>query len=156
MVAVCEGQRNERGEPFGADAFQPDGFKRTLSANLGHALAQLIARRLNLRTRSEKPGLLGRSSALFVSGVDRAEALLCGRAAVKAAVAGESGKMITLLRQEQEPYRSTTGLVELDRVAYAERPLPAEWIAEEGNDILPAFLDYVRPLTGVIDEYFRL
>jgi 6-phosphofructokinase 1 len=98
VVAVCEGQVDERGGAFGADAFAPDGFHRRLTANLGHTLAQVLASKLKLRTRSEKPGLLGRSSPLFISTVDREEALLCGREAVRAAVRGENGKMVTLVR----------------------------------------------------------
>jgi 6-phosphofructokinase 1 len=46
VVAVCEGQTNEKGEPFGADLIQADGFQHRLAGNLAHVLAQLITRRL--------------------------------------------------------------------------------------------------------------
>ncbi len=153
LVAVCEGQLNDKGEPFGADLFAPDGFARRLAGNLGHTLAQLIAARAGLRTRSEKPGLLGRSSTAYVTAADREEARMCGRAAVAAALAGESGKMVTLLREPGSAYRATTGLAELSKVAYAERLLPREWINAAGNGIEPAFLDWARPLVGDVPAY---
>jgi 6-phosphofructokinase 1 len=151
VVAVCEGQMNEKGEPFGADLFAPDGFARRLAGNLAHTLAQVVARRTGLRTRSEKPGLLGRSSVAYVTAADRAEARLCGRAAVQAALAGETGKMITLLH---EP--GVTGLAPLERVAYTERLLPGHWIAPAGNDVDPAFLEWARPLIGNVPAHARL
>ena len=153
VIVVCEGQLNDRGEPFGADSFLPDGFQRRLSANLGHALAQRIEKRLGLRARSEKPGLLGRSSAFFVSPVDREEAQRCGAEAVRAAASGVTGKMITLLREDSASYRCATGLADLEKVACAERAFPEEWIGPVGNDVLPAFADWVRPLVGNVDPH---
>lgn len=155
VVAVCEGQMNEKGQPFGADQLPPDGFARTLSGNLAHTLAQLVQRRTGIRTRSEKPGLLGRSSVAYVTAMDRDEARLCGQAAVRAAVAGESGKMVTLLREPGTGYRVTTGLAPLEKVAYDERLLPASWIAPAGNDVAAEFLDWVRPLTGPVAPHAR-
>ncbi len=156
VIAVCEGQRDEKGEPFGADLIAADGFAHALAGNLAHALSQLIARRLKLRARSEKPGLLGRTSAAFVSESDRLEARLCGREAVRAALTGESEKMVALLREPGPDYRVRTGLVELERVATVERRFPLEWIHPDGHDVLPQFLDYVRPLTGPIEPRARL
>ncbi len=156
VIAVCEGQRDEKGEPFGADLIAADGFAHALAGNLAHALSQLIARRLKLRARSEKPGLLGRTSAAFVSESDRLEARLCGREAVRAALTGESEKMVALLREPGPDYRVRTGLVELERVANVERRFPLEWIHPDGHDVLPQFLDYVRPLTGPIEPRARL
>jgi 6-phosphofructokinase 1 len=151
VVAVCEGQMNEKGEPFGADLFAPDGFSRRLAGNLAHTLAQLVARRTGLRTRSEKPGLLGRSSTAYVTAGDRAEARLCGRAAVEAALKGKTGRMITLLH---EP--GATGFASLERVAYTERLLPGEWISGSGNDVAPAFLEWARPLIGPVPPHAQL
>lgn len=156
VVAVCEGQVNERCEPFGADAFRPDGFDRRLAANLGHSLAQMLAERLKLRARSEKPGLLGRSSPLFISRADRSEAVRCGRAAVKAAMAGENGKMVTLIRASGAAYRCSTGLADLSAVAYNERLFPSEWILPDGNDVAAGFVEWARPLTGEVPPRLQL
>ncbi|MEK7405897.1 MAG: 6-phosphofructokinase [Acidobacteriota bacterium] len=155
-IAVCEGQKDDKGEPFGADLVAADGFGWQMAGNLAHALSRLITRHLKLRARSEKPGLLGRTSAEFVSAVDRQEARLCGKAAVEAAVRGVTGMMVTLVREPGPVYRATTGLVDLEKVANSERRLPLEWIHPEANDVLQTFLEYAAPLVGPITPRARL
>ncbi|HUS04873.1 MAG TPA: diphosphate--fructose-6-phosphate 1-phosphotransferase, partial [Bryobacteraceae bacterium] len=93
VVCVCEGQLDEKGEVFGADT-RP-GSRGKLAMNLAHRLALLITQQLKIRARSEKPGLLGRSTSLTIVQRDWEEARLCGNAAVQAAIAGHGGSMIT-------------------------------------------------------------
>jgi 6-phosphofructokinase 1 len=102
-----------------------------------------------------KPGLLGRSCGLFASEVDRREAWACGRAAARAAVNLESGVMVAIRRDSDSPYSSSTFLTPLAEVAGQERLMPVDWIHPAGNDILPQFLDYARPLVGPIEHYPR-
>jgi 6-phosphofructokinase 1 len=154
VVAVCEGQLNEYGEPFGADT--RIGSRGSLAMNLAHRLAMLITENLKIRARSEKPGLLGRSSSAYISKVDWEEARMCGHAAVQAAVRNESGKMVAIVREEGEPYASNHRLVDLAEVAYLEKPFPSEWRSPEGNDVLPGFREYVLPLVGQIPPAARL
>ncbi len=156
VIAVSEAQKDEKGEPFGADQAIPDSFGWRVIGNLSHNLASLINHRLKLRARSEKPGLLGRASAAHISETDRREARLCGQAAVQAAVEGMTGKMVTLVREPGAEYRCTTGLAELSDVANHERLVPAEWINEAGNDLLPAYVEYAAPLAGEIEPLARL
>src|SRR5262249_18859578 len=127
VVAACEGQKDEHGRPLG-DLMRPDGFERQLSGNLGHTLAQVLIRELQVNARSEKPGLLGRSSMAFIAEGDRREAYLCGQAAVAAAAAGHSDAMVSLVREPGHEYRVTTGLTPLAEVADKERLFPPEWI----------------------------
>jgi ATP-dependent phosphofructokinase / diphosphate-dependent phosphofructokinase len=155
VVAACEGQKDEHGRPLG-DLMRPDGFERQLSGNLGHTLAQLLIRELKLNARSEKPGLLGRSSMAFISEVDWREAYLCGQAAVAAAVGGHTDAMVSLVRAPGREYRVTTGLTPLAEVAGKERLFPLDWIAPEGNDVTADFLDYARPLIGPMQFHARL
>ena len=146
VVAVCEGQRDEYGEAFGADVREVSRGK--LALNLAHRLSMIVAERLKLRTRSEKPGLLGRSGLAYPNPRDWEEARRCGAAAVRAAVAGQSGTMVTLEEQ------GDTGLVSLEKVAFVERVLPAEWIGV--NDVRPEFLAYARPLVGEVEPHPHL
>lgn len=151
VVAVCEGQLDNHGQPFGADVRH--GSRGSLAMNLGHRLAMLTAQHLGLKTRSDKPGLLGRSSSQSVE-TDWNEARLCGRAAVTAAVKGQGGHMITLVRQPGPEYRASTGFVELERVAGVERLVPADWRLP--NAIAPEFRDYLQPLIGPIAPFAAL
>lgn len=150
VVAVCEGQLDENGEPFGADV--RSGSRGSLAQNLGHRLALLISSRLRIRARSEKPGLLGRATSAYISKTDWDEARLCGRAAVQAAAAGKSGVMITLLRSAGPEYAVEVGQAPLEAVAFAERLFPREWIKADSTGVHSAFRDYARPLIGPVER----
>ncbi|HEX4227195.1 MAG TPA: diphosphate--fructose-6-phosphate 1-phosphotransferase [Bryobacteraceae bacterium] len=151
VVAVCEGQLDSHGQPFGADVRH--GSRGSLAMNLGHRLAMLTAQHLGLKTRSEKPGLLGRSSSLVVEN-DWNEARLCGQAAVDAAIDGQGGNMITLVRDPRGEYQVATGLVDLQRVAGMERLIPADW--RKPNGISADFRAYLQPLIGPIEPIVSL
>ncbi|HYW45854.1 MAG TPA: diphosphate--fructose-6-phosphate 1-phosphotransferase [Bryobacteraceae bacterium] len=154
VIAVCEGQLDETGERFGADVREVS--RGSLALNLAHRLAVLVENGLRLRTRSEKPGLLGRSSVAFPCPADWEEARLCGQAAVRAALDGVSGEMITLLRNPGESYSVSTGRTAFDKVAFREKLFPAEWRDSAGTGVMPAFHDWAAPLIGPIAPYPRL
>jgi len=116
-----------------------------------------VSQTFGLRARSDKPGYLQRSFGALQSSVDRQEAYEVGRAAVRAALAGESDKMINLVREPGPRYRCSTGVVELEKVANRERMMPAEYINAAGNGVTDAFLEYARPLIGEpLPPYARL
>ncbi len=144
VVAVCEGQLDENGEAFGADV--RFGSRGSLAMNVAHRLAMLVTQQLKIRARSEKPGLLGRSSSAYVSPIDWQEARLCGREAVRAVLHGNGEHMVTLHRASQSPYLIQPGLAKLETVAFLEKPFPEAWLNQDRNDVLPAFHDYLLPL----------
>lgn len=148
VIAVCEGQLDENGEPFGADTRASS--RAPLALNLAHVLAQRLSKTLKISARSEKPGLLGRSSSALVSSKDRTEAAECGRAAVRASLKGITGKMITLDRQPGADYVCSTGLVDLAQVAGHERLFPPAWLPAHPTSDMPEFRAWLAPLTGEI------
>jgi 6-phosphofructokinase 1 len=96
-------------------------------------------------------------SSACVSTIDRQEAELVGRAAVQAAVGGETGKMVTLLRSDEPGYRVMTGLAGLEQIANRHRALPAEFFDAGGKRVTQAFRDYALPLLGdPLPRPFRL
>ncbi len=152
VIAVCEGQPDENGGWFGADLNTLPGARDALPANLAHILSRLIWSRTGLRARAEKPGLLGRSCQALASEVDREEAWRCGQAAVRAAVAGESGKMVSIQRVPGPDYQSEMGLVDLEGIGRVERKFPAEWINDQHNHVRPEYLEWSRPIVGEIGK----
>ncbi len=149
VVAVCEGQLDEGGLPFGADVDRAGSEVQRLASNLGHTLARLVSEKLGIRARAEKPGLLGRCCGVAVA-LDRRDAFACGRAAGVAAAEGHSGVMVALRRD------GSTFLTPLETVARVERVLPAEWISPDGNDVMPAFREYAARLVGDVPGWPRL
>lgn len=156
MVAVCEGQTDEQGGWFGAELVTLPGARDPLPANMGQVLAKLVWSRTGLRTRAEKPGLLGRSCAALVSNVDRTDAWNCGAAAVRAAIEGRSGEMVAIRRLAGAAYESETFLTPLDRVARKERQFPREWMNEARNGVTQEFIEWARPLIGEVRPHIRL
>lgn len=159
VIALSEGVCTETGEPFGGE-FAPkekDAFGHVLKGGASDAAAALIRNNLGLRVRIDKPNYLYRSFMACASEVDIREAYEVGRAAVRAAVTGETAKMVTIIRVPDGEYRSTTGLVELEKVANVERKMPDEYISEDDNFVTEAFIEYARPLIGgPLPEYARL
>jgi 6-phosphofructokinase 1 len=156
VIAVCEGQTDERGEWFGADLITLPGARDALPANMGHVLARLIWSRTGLRARAEKPGLLGRSCQALASEVDRAESFRCGEAALQAAIGGESGKMVSIQRVPGKDYQVAMELTHLESVARIERRFPSEWMNDARNDVRPEYLTWSRPIIGEIGAHPRL
>ena len=65
---------------------------------------------------------------------------------MKAAVAGETDKMVTLLRADGETYACETGLAPLADIANSVKKLPREWINEDGVSMNFQFARYATPL----------
>ncbi len=118
---------------------------------------------LNLhRMLSEATGYRGEfqiTESLIMSAADRAvnrdieEAFQCGTEAVKLALSGTTGYMITMNRLSDSPYEIAYGKALLTDVAVRAKPMPDEYINEAGNGITPAFLDYIQPLMGDIPDF---
>ncbi len=146
LVTVSEGVCGPDGKPL-ADTGIVDGFGHTVPGGTAQHIADAIIQKLGLKARAEKPGLLGRASIPYASPVDREEAYAVGWAAVKAALAGKSGYMVSIEATREPRYQSGMGFVPLAEVANAEKKFPLEWI-EGGSRIADAFFDYALPLIG--------
>ena len=91
--------------------------------------------------------LLQRCAAHCASTTDIEEAWEAGAAAVEAAVAGMTDKMVVFkCDREEGAYTCVTALEPLEKAANVEKKIPREWINAAGNGVEPPFLDYVLPL----------
>ncbi len=154
IVVVAEGIRDSNGQFVYqvADPAQADPLKRPLTGGVAQFLAETVAKRLGMRCRSEKPGLLGRSSMLHASTQDKKDAELVGRAGVLGLLTGESAKMVSLLPLQS---KTETGyeFVPLNSVSQVERPIPADWICAGAISVKDSFLRYLEPLIGSLVPY---
>ncbi len=153
VVAVCEGLRDPRGEPFGAAVDKAGDKRHELAQNLAHSLAEQITSATGLRARAERPGLVGRSYSPAASDVDLAESHALGVAAVDAAADGRTKVMMSLRRTADSPYASTVEAVALERVIGIERTMPPEWAPFGDEPIAAEYAEYLRPLVGEIDAF---
>ncbi len=146
VVVVGEGLKNPDGTEFSADASRLDAFGHPILAGAGERVAELVQGKLNTKTRSVKLGYAQRCATHYASATDVAEAAACGEAAVRAAVEGQSGQMVKIVRTQTNPYTWTTGLQPLEDIANVEHTIPRDWISEDGFSPNEKFVEYARPL----------
>ena len=159
LIACCEGLRDENGDYLTASqrSLDTDRFGHRQLGGVGETLCGIIADGLKIKARADKPGTIQRVSALLASPVDVEEAYATGAQAVRHAVEGKSGWMVTLEREPGAEYMCKTGIVSLEEVANREKKVPREFINAEGTGVTGAFLEYVTPLIGgPLPEYARL
>jgi 6-phosphofructokinase 1 len=146
LIVVAEGLVDTDGNYLAADA-ATDAFGHAKLGGAGEALAEIVEAAIpSAKVRVSRPGLAQRSAAHCASKTDADEAFLAGQAAVRAAVAGETDKMVTLVRGESDHYTCETGLASLSEVANGVKKLPREWINEDNISMNFQFLRYAQPL----------
>ena len=151
LVTISEGLHYADGSPV-ADSGVVDGFGHKVPGGAAQTLSDMIMAETGLKSRSEKPGLLGRTSVALMSEVDRAEAELAGAQAVKSAVEGQTGFMVGFAAAREPEYSCETMLIPLEQVANAEKTFPLEWITPGG--VSDEFRAYCLPLIGEYDTRF--
>ena len=158
-IAVCEGLRDAEGNIVveSKSAVDTDAFGHRQLGGIGDYLARFLMEALDKKARADKAGTIQRVCGFAQSPVDAAEARMAGAAAVGHACEGTTDQMVTLIRVSSSPYKCETGLAPLSAVANAERPVPDEYINEDGNDVTSAFIEYALPLIGgPLPQYARL
>lgn len=148
FVVVSEGVQDEAGAYLGADASNTDSFGHAVLGGAGEYLRSLVESRIEgVKARSAKLGIAQRAASHSASLTDIDEAFMCGQAAVKAAIAGESGKMVVLARVEgKEQYAIKTALASLADVANGVKAFPPNWIGSDRMSIELPFIKYASPL----------
>ncbi len=146
IVVVGEGLRNSAGAEIAADTSRLDAFGHPVLAGAAEQLADLITEKLKIKSRTVKLGYAQRAAAHFASLTDATEAAACGAAAVRAAIEGNSGFMVKLVRESSSPYRWTTGLQPLGDIANVEHRMPRDWFTADGFLPNEKFIEYARPL----------
>ncbi|GLC81784.1 diphosphate--fructose-6-phosphate 1-phosphotransferase [Lacrimispora brassicae] len=148
VVVVSEGLKGEDGKPVVPPIFKTG--RATYYGDVSAHLANLVIQKLGIKARSEKPGICGRASIAWQSPVDREEAVLAGREALRAAMEGQGGVMIGFIREhgEKGEYRVRAERIPIEKVMLHERVIPESFINERGNDVTCEFVEWCRPLIG--------
>ncbi|MCH5342242.1 MAG: 6-phosphofructokinase [Acetatifactor sp.] len=149
VVAVSEGIKLADGRYVcelsgGGDYVDAFGHKQ-LQGTAAY-LAGFLSSKLGCKTRGIEFSTLQRCASHISSRTDIDEAFMVGSAAVRAAVEGNTGKMVTIERVSDDPYRSQTGIYDIHDIANNERVVPREWINEDGDYVTEEFINYAKPL----------
>ena len=148
-VVVCfsEGIKDKDGRficEYGSES-TVDQFGHKMMSGSGRILEQVVKERIGCKCRSIEMNLPQRCSATMTSKTDTEEAEMAGRIAIRSALAGETGKMVSFVRNAGEEYGIHYELTPVGEVCNREKTFPPEWIID-GHDISPAFREYVYPL----------
>jgi 6-phosphofructokinase 1 len=146
VVVAGEGLVDKDGNYVAVETHATDAFGQAQLGGIGEYLKDLVEEQLRLHVRVARLGVAQRAAAHLASKTDADEAFLAGQAAVKAAVNGESDKMVTLIRGDGDTYTCETGLASLAEVGANLKKLPREWINEDGVSMNFQFFRYATPL----------
>lgn len=155
VLVVPETMRWASGEHVAGGTPQwVDTFGHPYYGGAGSMLAHALASALHVRARYDKPGTISRMAMHAVSEVDLSEAVESGREAVHRLVDGETGVMVSIVRESDDPYKVRYGTVELEQVANVERRMPDVMIDESGIGLTEQFRAHALPLLGApIEKY---
>lgn len=148
VVCISEGINDGNGTficEFASDV-GVDNFGHKMLTGSGKYLENLVKEKIGVKVRSIELNVCQRCSSSMLSNTDLTEAVNAGIYGVQAAIAGETGKMITFIRHRDHPYELSYGTADVNIICNEEKPVPAEWITRQGSDIGDAFITYARPL----------
>lgn len=150
VMVVSEGLRDEKGEPIMQvrSNAEEDRYGTMPPGDVGSYLAQRVTADLGLRARSEKPGLLARTSWQNLSSIDFEAAEQVGRFAVMEALNGETDFMASISCKHSKSFELDYKRTPLNEVILEERILPVEYLTPSGNDVQETFREYIEPLVG--------
>lgn len=146
VVVVGEGLVDKDGNYVSVETSSTDAAGHTQLGGVGEFLKDLVESQIGAKARVARLGITQRAAAHLGSKTDADEAFLVGQAAVKAAIAGESDKLVTLVRGDGDNYTCETGLSALGDVTGNLKRLPKEWINEDGVSLNFQFFRYATPL----------
>ena len=150
IVYVSEGIRDKNGTFICEydNAVGTDSFGHKMLAGCGKYLENLVRSRLGVKARSVEFNVSQRCSASMLSATDQQEAIAAGAFGVKAALNGETGKMVSFNRKETADgsYQMECGLENVNKICNEEKTVPSQWITSDGTDVSEEFIRYARPL----------
>ena len=133
IVCVSEGIHDSKGTFICEydSSVGTDSFGHKMLAGCGKYLENLVRSRLGVKARSVELNVSQRCSAAMISAADQQEAVAAGKFGVNAALNGETGKMVSFIRQTDEngTYQMVCGLEDVNEICNQEKVVPAEWIS---------------------------
>lgn len=157
FAVVAEGVKTKEGKYL---FDMPESFRvENPQLNMGgisNYLHSLLQEHFNCKIRCMDLGLMQRCAVHDASETDMEEAAEAGREAVRAAMDGKDGVMISIKRLSDRPYRVEFTQVPIGEVVKKDATLPKRYWNREQNNILPEFADYIEPLVGKLPVYAKL
>ncbi|MBE6850068.1 MAG: 6-phosphofructokinase [Ruminococcus sp.] len=148
VVAVSEGV-TLADDTEGLEDFQSgatDSFGHKYLSGVGKFLERLVMKEIGCKVRSIELNVMQRCSSHISSKTDIDEAERIGSHALRAALNGETGKMMYFRRVSDMPYAVTIEMTDAKNVANLEKKFPQKWIVAEQNQVTDSAVKYFLPL----------
>ena len=147
VVAVSEGIHLSDGTYVGEGKNgNLDAFGHKQLSGTAKTLELAVKEKFGCKVRSIELNLPQRCASHIASKTDLDESVMIGKAAVKCASEGESGKMMTFVRTDSTNYAVYTESKDISGIANAVRRVPREFINKRGNNVTHECLEYIHPL----------
>lgn len=148
VVCISEGihDKNETFVCELAGDIGTDTFGHKMLTGSGKYLENLVKEQIGVKVRSIELNVCQRCSSEYLSATDLNESENAGIVGVQAALKGETGKMITFIRNGDLPYELSYETADVNEICNMEKAVPSDWITEDGCDVTEAFIQYARPL----------
>jgi 6-phosphofructokinase 1 len=159
VIAVSEGVKTTDGKfvcELNDEDLAVDAFGHKQLSGCATTLCHIVAKETGLKTRAIELSTLQRAASHIASLTDIEEAEAVGARAVEEANKGNTGMMVTLKREQDNPYKCTTDVFDVHHIANAEKKIPLEWIDLENHQMKDEFITYARPLImGELTPIFK-
>ena len=148
LVAVSEGVKLANGKYLGEgiDEGKVDAFGHKQLSGAGKTLELMLKDKLGCKVRSIELNLPHRCAGHLISKTDIDESVRIGNSAVRFAIEGKTGIMVTLVRKNSENYLTEVSYADIADIANAVRRVPDEYITESGDGITDEGIKYLTPL----------
>ncbi|NLK39812.1 MAG: 6-phosphofructokinase [Clostridiales bacterium] len=147
VIAVSEGVRFPDGR-YVCEANQDgkrDAFGHLQLSGTGKVLEYAVKDEIGCKVRSVELNIPQRCASHIASETDLAESVRIGKGAVKAALSGVSGHMMTMLRSENG-YEITISSSDVSNIANKVKRVPDAFINEASNNVTDECLHHILPL----------
>jgi 6-phosphofructokinase 1 len=159
VIAVSEGVKTTDGRfvcELNDEDLAVDAFGHKQLSGCATTLCHIVAKETGLKTRAIELSTLQRAASHIASLTDIEEAEAVGARAVEEANKGNTGMMVTLKREQDNPYKCTTDVFDVHHIANAEKKIPLEWIDVDNNYVKEELVNYLKPLIqGEVKQIYK-
>ena len=145
VIVASEGIKDEEGN-YISESGRTDAFGHVQLGGVAPRLASLIDEELGLKYHYAVADYLQRSARHIASLVDLEQSYAVGKAAVEAAVSGQSDVMVAIKRISDDPYEWEVSTMNLQQVANKEGKVPRSYMRKDGYGISARGRRYLAPL----------
>lgn len=149
VIAVSEGIKNKDGQficELANKNTKVDNFGHKYLCGTAEYLANLLSDNLDIKTRYVEFSTLQRCASHISSLTDINEAFDTGAFAVKAALDGNTGKVVIIQRDTDLPYSSHPSISDVSMIANKEKFVPDDFISDDKYGVTSDFSKYALPL----------